>query len=285
MARSYGSEPHVFAQDKRLEFANAAVSQTERNLGLVSTSVGLVELQAAFLEEASFPRIRIGLRGTRAGQDVIFRNLAAGRIELADIRGESPTDKPLRSFDQWHYKKLLPFDHVYHLERLTRAIEITYLPERQQLGAIAELNESLKDSDYILSRAMCWAYRDALDSDFVGRARLRCAAAGLAVERFRLTRGRWPNTLDEIPKEILPEIPMDPYDGLPLKYARRPDGVIVYSVGHDARDDGGMLGDMHGSLYATYLDKKAKDVGFQLFNVELRGLPALPPKPPGFRDE
>ena len=67
----------------------------------------------------------------------------------------------------------------------------------------------------------------------------RTACAALAAERFRLARGRWPETLDELVPAYLDAVPEDPFDGKPLRYRRRPDGFTVYSIGENGRDDGG----------------------------------------------
>jgi hypothetical protein len=63
-------------------------------------------------------------------------------------------------------------------------------------------------------------------------ARERCARAALAVERHRFER--------QMPPEKLPEpVPVDPFDGQPLRYKKLAKGYVVYSVGEDGRDDGG----------------------------------------------
>jgi hypothetical protein len=45
------------------------------------------------------------------------------------------------------------------------------------------------------------------------RAMMRCAGTAVAVERFRQTFGRWPESLAELPKDLLAVVPPDPYDG------------------------------------------------------------------------
>lgn len=61
-----------------------------------------------------------------------------------------------------------------------------------------------------------------------------------AVERFRLERGRLPETLAALVPEYLDEVPRDYMDGQPLRY--RVDGPAsfrVWSIGLDFEDDGG----------------------------------------------
>jgi len=81
--------------------------------------------------------------------------------------------------------------------------------------------------------------------DDVGRmfasreASVVCARTALAVERYRLTHGGYPATLDALVPDILPQVPLDPLDGEPLRYVNDGKRVAVYSVGENLQDDGG----------------------------------------------
>ena len=77
-------------------------------------------------------------------------------------------------------------------------------------------------------------YFDPLAAD---RELLRCA---VAVARYRRAHGKaWPGSLAELVPDILPSVPVDPYDGKPLRYdATR---HLLWSAGSDLRDDGGRL--------------------------------------------
>jgi len=62
----------------------------------------------------------------------------------------------------------------------------------------------------------------------------------IALERYRLAHGRYPDTLAELTPIYLPPIPQDPMDGHPLRYRLNPDGTFtLWSVGFDGKDDGG----------------------------------------------
>ena len=74
-------------------------------------------------------------------------------------------------------------------------------------------------------------------------ARRRAAVTAVAVQKLRLTQGgKLAEQLDELVPRFLPSVPLDPYDGQPLRYKRRPAGFVVYSIGPDGRDDGGQEG-------------------------------------------
>ena len=93
-------------------------------------------------------------------------------------------------------------------------------------------------------------------------AELRALIVALACERFRLAHGNWPTSLKDLLPEYLIEIPIDPYTGKEMIYRILPDGVVIYSVGHDLTDNGGEV-----------LDSPVgrRDRGVKLFNPEQRG--------------
>ncbi|MBX3352331.1 MAG: hypothetical protein KF684_05310 [Phycisphaeraceae bacterium] len=62
----------------------------------------------------------------------------------------------------------------------------------------------------------------------------------LALELHRRRHGEWPASLDELVPALLPRVPRDPFDGGPLKYAVRDGRPVLYSIGNDYIDDGGV---------------------------------------------
>ena len=71
---------------------------------------------------------------------------------------------------------------------------------------------------------------------------LRCTATGLALERFRRTHnGAYPDSLQALVPGFMPAVPIDPFDGRPLRYVRRATGYVVYSIGADRADNGGTI--------------------------------------------
>ena len=70
-----------------------------------------------------------------------------------------------------------------------------------------------------------------------------CAALACALERYRLARGQFPESLGALVPEFISQAPHDVINGQPLHYRCTPDGqYVLYSVGWDATDDGGVFG-------------------------------------------
>jgi hypothetical protein len=82
----------------------------------------------------------------------------------------------------------------------------------------------------------------------ISEARIKLARAALALEEYRLTHGEYPATLDVLVPDILPEVPLDPFDGKPVRYLKDGERVLVYSVGPNLQDDGGEVGENDSEL-------------------------------------
>jgi hypothetical protein len=83
-----------------------------------------------------------------------------------------------------------------------------------------------------------FAQRTAYSQNTVDLAR-----TAIALERYRLAHGEFPELLDVLAPQFMEKIPHDVINGEPLKYRRASNGqFILYSVGWDEADDGGVAG-------------------------------------------
>jgi hypothetical protein len=86
----------------------------------------------------------------------------------------------------------------------------------------------------------------------------RVAIAAIALKRYQLKHGDWPQTLGELAPEFIASVPIDPYDGKPLRYHPNEDGTyLLYCVGEDGVDDGGVSGSFGANM--TWQNPKARD--------------------------
>lgn len=68
------------------------------------------------------------------------------------------------------------------------------------------------------------------------------ARLGIAIELFRMANARYPSALSELQPEHIESLPLDVYDGKPIKYAITAEGKpLLYSIGNDRADNGGRL--------------------------------------------
>ncbi|HUZ06052.1 MAG TPA: hypothetical protein VMV89_01045, partial [Candidatus Paceibacterota bacterium] len=68
------------------------------------------------------------------------------------------------------------------------------------------------------------------------------ARVAIALERYRLAHGGYPDSLDALSPQFMEKIPHDVIGGQPLHYRRTNDGqFVLYSVGWNETDDGGVV--------------------------------------------
>ncbi len=78
----------------------------------------------------------------------------------------------------------------------------------------------------------------------------------IALERYRLARGEYPESLDALSPQFIAQVPHDVIGGQPLHYRRTSDGkFVLYSVGWNETDDGGVVVFKQGSAPSVDLDK------------------------------
>lgn len=63
----------------------------------------------------------------------------------------------------------------------------------------------------------------------------------IALELYRRRHGDYPKSLDQLSPDLLPNVPRDRFTGATMGYQVKDDQVVVYSVGRDRDDDGGVL--------------------------------------------
>lgn len=66
------------------------------------------------------------------------------------------------------------------------------------------------------------------------------ALAVIAICLFRREHGRLPESLADLEPEYLPALPKDMIDGNPIRYLPRDSSFVLYSIGADEDDDGGV---------------------------------------------
>ena len=273
VSRAIGSEPTMISQLVRMAIDSIGASCVERVLNLGEPSEGLAELQADLLQQANFPYTRQSTRGERAFVHRMFEIIDTGEITIPPgaVAGAGlPTTG--NNILVWGVTLNLPTDHAYSLNTLNQHVEASKLPPEQQLVALKAIAlPPRNDIRYVMTSNLLPALHKCLEAAFRTKGKLTATAVGVACERYRQKFGQWPVSLDVIPKDILSEIPNDPFTGKHILYKRLPTSIKVYSVGPNLIDDGGLLdNEVPGTL--------GKDFGIRIYDPGLRRQPA-PAKP------
>ncbi|HEV3440852.1 MAG TPA: hypothetical protein VG122_26090 [Gemmata sp.] len=231
-SRSIADEPMIICQLVRISNRITATRSLERTLGQTELpGEKLASLQAAWTSDAEEPLLLYGLRGDRAAVDFMLENLMNGTIKPADINvGTKSSDLSFDAFAWWLYRGHLARDRAFLHRYYTAAVEIARLPIHEQPAMMDKIPQS-PDQELIMANLFLPAVEKVAVAHWRGTVESRCAATGIACERFRLKSGSWPDSLSDLTPELLPAIPLDPFNGQPLRYQKLVDGVAVSSVG------------------------------------------------------
>jgi hypothetical protein len=273
LARTLGDEPFWVSQYVRRLNRDRAVQLLERALAHgEAPAADLAALQAALAEEGQFDVLPPALRLTRAQIHETFAAVEQGQMTLNSPLGMSNAslETVMKEYDAGgmfapSLASRLRADHAAFLRLANQLLDITHRAPSEQAPAIHGLEADLKAAPF-MTRTTVGGMIQRFHEERSAQARLWSAVAALAVERYRLARGRWPESLADVVPEFLAAVPADPYDGQPLRYRRRADGVVVYCVGPDGTSDGSKPADASPPAPGT-------DLGFRLWDVPHRRQP------------
>ncbi|HUG19128.1 MAG TPA: hypothetical protein VMM56_09140, partial [Planctomycetaceae bacterium] len=143
------------------------------------------------------------------------------------------------------YNTLLYCDQL-PFERLRRTSSDYVIPPAP--GSQADQTTSISDEEFYdltrkspIAAALLPALNQAIDAIDREEVKYRTLLVTLAGQAFYRDQGRFPEVLDELVPGYLDEIPIDTYDGKPLKYRSNPSGPVVYSVSMNTTDEGGRI--------------------------------------------
>jgi hypothetical protein len=276
VARSLGDEPSFISFLTRLESRDRALNNLERILAQGQVpSRELEAFQQILEEEETLPLLLIAARGERSGcldielHEVDYEIVDELQKKLLEAGGVDPS-----SYTPPPRKRLADTPELASalmLRYWNQFIEAAKLRVHQQVAIDQLKSPSLGDENDRfdpLRLGAEGAKRFARKFRYC-QALLRCAIAMLAMDRFRLETGKWPASLDELCPKFLKLVPLDPYDGAPLRYRKVDEGVVVYSIGPSGKDH---LGQLFTPGYGMKVEDC--DLGFQLWDPDKRRQPA-----------
>jgi ABC-type transport system involved in multi-copper enzyme maturation permease subunit len=182
------------------------------------------------------------------------------RSRVARFTGESDREYGafLKAVGRLIDARKIPFP-----ERIYRA--------RSAIEEVRQVQGLISQGDYArphLAQTLLFYFNNQLELD----QRLPAALASVAVEKFRLRHaGELPRSLSELVPDFLPALPIDPFDGKPMRYKIRGSspvakgstgGYCIYSIGSNGIDDQGAELDP----WRPYINTGGDDVGISVFH-------------------
>jgi hypothetical protein len=148
-------------------------------------------------------------------------------------------------------------DSRIYMETMDEAIKIAGrpLPESLALTNFMEISSASLKKGAVLTGMLVSGLAKSTQKDAELRASVDLLRIAIAVERYRDAKGGVPDHLQDMIPDFLAAIPIDPFDGQPMRYRKLEKGYLVYSVGNDGKDNAGVRRDPSGKNHksgATY---------------------------------
>lgn len=236
----------------------------------------LTSAMALLTDEASHNLLFTVARGERAALPHILRSFYTGELDFKQFT--IGRYEPSRTGDLYAWLCVRPIMHMGDaaaLGYLTTIVHVAQLPPNQRWKQHKVVEEQIDAMKRALNLGMAPVvmfvshlarFAENYDSN---QALLSCARVGVALESYRLIHHCWPESPSQLVPGLLATIPEDPFGTGPLHYRRLEDGVVVYSVGPDREDNGGVRARQSFKIPKT-------DRGFRLWDPERRGQPPAP---------
>ena len=163
----------------------------------------------------------------------------------------------------------IPSGWFYQNElRCARAMLEYYLPMADVHGRLVRPGEVQREDAAVASelkhlnpynvfaRLLLPALGAAVKKSAFGQESLDLARTAIALERYRLAHGGYPESLESLVPQFLGKLPHDIINGEPLHYRLTADGqFVLYSIGWNEVDDGGVVVLYKGSSNRVDLSK------------------------------
>ncbi len=219
----------------------------------------LVELDARLSELDFLKDFHFAMTGERAFGCTIIEYLKHHRAELTSVLPlPSALPGPLANNNTvekviayaiprgWFDQNNLTIARIYSDHCLPMVDRTQRIYSYQAATAAATASDKIAASrhpHYWFAHMLLPAMTKAGNKFVYAQAELDLARVAIALERFRLANGRYPEKLAELETNFILRLPHDVMSGQPLKYLRNADGsFLLYSIGLNGTDEGGTVG-------------------------------------------
>lgn len=182
----------------------------------------------------------------------LYDGLADGDWRWSDVAGEDDIRFSIHEIDRNKEKAAALFDQLIRAagdhQSLIEAAEAVDAEVRP--GGVPP---SPDDEPFRMLRHLFPALSRTAELHAMCIAELRSSLVCLSAVRFRRANGRWPAGIDDISDGVDDAVMIDPFNGESLRVIQADGNFIVYSVGVNREDDGGLV--------SPDEDRRRKDAG------------------------
>jgi hypothetical protein len=209
----------------------------------------LAELESALAQKDFLADYQFAMRGERTfAIDMIENQRITRQIKTMEEVAGKPKEVTLSlrwSPSAFFYQNELAFAQL-HEQLIQPLLDITnriVSPAAVRRADAVVQGEMKHYNPYKVQALMAFPAITASVSKFARiQAQVDLARVACALERFRLSNGDYPETLDGLAPRFIAQLPHDIINGQPLHYRRMEDGkFLLYSLGWNETDDGGQV--------------------------------------------
>ena len=261
LIESIRTEPFIISQLVRIALLQMVLQPVWEGLAERKWSdAQLVELDAELAKLEFVADYDFSLRGERGMNDGLIEYLRHAPNRFKDLisydsGNESSENKPRMQFEMialaygpsgWYDQSKLRICRFYDRWYLRIADDKAkvFIPAALQ-GADAAIGQEVKNHwnpCSFLERILLPALGGMARKCSSAQISVDLARTAIALERYRLVHGKFPESLDALAPQFIAQVPHDVIGGQPLHYRRTADGqFVLYSVGWNEKDDGGIV--------------------------------------------
>ena len=215
LARTLRDEPVVVSQLVRLDMVRESVHTLMQVMSRARlTDAQLVRLDA-FLKETVDPA---AVTRGYVGELCMMHPLLLGPPRMFAAMDGTPT----WVLYAYRYSGSNHRDRLLYVRSMGRLIDASRLGERERLGTLRKLQTDLRPivSQRYRRRGACFTLTNLARHEysfFMTLAKVRLARTAVAIERYRQAEGKPPAYLVDLVPQYLPAVPVDPFNGKPVR--------------------------------------------------------------------
>jgi hypothetical protein len=236
MSRQFGQRPTELLALIGMGIDDQGIGMLERVLPVVRTRDELAGLHLDNLMPIG-RMLRQALRGEEQFGLIQYNNMPFGQVNsTVEVGAPAMPIMPLTDTESIFFRVFIldQNDYIQFMQECQADAIQPYYKIRNQLP------DAQKARWGMLTSILATPFSHVLRSCGRQEAKDACAQAAVAMTRYRLDNGALPFKLADLVPKYLDAIPTDPFDGQPLRQVIRDNSWIIYSVGPNAIDDGGV---------------------------------------------
>ena len=262
LAGSLRAEPFLISQLVRLAMVQVTLQPVYEGLAEHQWSdAQLVALEVELTKLDLLADYKLSMRGEMGCHDGAIGFMVRNRREIFNLVDSNNNNTPppflgLLIPSGWFYQNQFRCDRII-VEQYIPLADMnmkTISPAAVRHADEVLRAETKKTTPFnIFEKMLMPAIGPAVKKFAHGQTSVNLARTAIALERYRLAHGEFPEALDALAPQFIAKVPHDVIGGQPLKYRRTNDRqFVLYSIGWNEKDDGGVTGHRNGGTAPNF---------------------------------